>query len=463
VNRPAAVGICAAAVLAAGALPLLVPHVASPEPAAAVSAAPVVPVARATYARFILRVRAQGRVGAPSGGEAKLAFAGSGIVARIDVRVGEAVRMGQPLAELNTTGIALDVAQARGDAVAAAASYGGGTVALRALAAAQARSAAARDRLRALANGRATAQSDRAAALAALDQSEAKLSVDEHAADRASALYAGGVAARKDVEAARAQVESDRAEVAANRARANSAESSIGEAVAQARADVSQGQSDVQSARSQIAVTAAQADAARARYAAAQRTLVLATLAAPADGVVTAILKHPGEAVDPTQAAVVVGPAEASDVSLTVVGADARRIKPGDAVTTTAADGQRRARGRVRAVVPAVDPSTQTTTVTVTGAPPNAVSGDAVAATIDVGERYGIVVPTSAIVDDPETGSSIVFVLEGSSGSGEKFVAREITIESGDDQRTLLRAGLRAGERVATQGAFDLLAPAGGG
>jgi multidrug efflux pump subunit AcrA (membrane-fusion protein) len=461
-NRRAIVGICAIAILVAGTLVVLRQRNAGTVPAA-VRAAPAVPVAPAVFARYVLRVRAQGRVGVPSGGEAKLAFATTGIVARVDVRVGAAVRAGQPLAELDTTGIALDVAQARNDALAAAASYGGGMVASRALAAAQARLAAARGRLRSLESGTASAQSDREAALAAVRQSAAKVSVDGLAADRATRLYAGGVTALKDVEAARAELLFDRAQAAADRAKLASAGSSIGEALAQARADVTQGQSDVQAARAQINVAAAEAAAARAHYAAAQRTLAVATLAAAADGVVTAILKHPGEAVDPTQAAIVVGPAQSSDVSLTVLGADARRVRPGDAVTMTAADSGRGGRGRVRAVVPILDPSTQTTIVTVTGAPPGAVSGDAVAATIDVGERYGIVIPTSAIVEDPENGSSIVFVAERPAGSPARFVPRKVTILDGDDQRTLVGTGLRAGEHVAAQGAFDLLAPSGGG
>jgi multidrug efflux pump subunit AcrA (membrane-fusion protein) len=462
-NRRAALGICAVAVLAAGTLFVLQRRNVLTAPAASFSAASAVPVASAVFAHYVIRLRAQGRVGVPSGGEAKLAFANAGIVARVDVRVGEAVQAGQPLAELDTAGITLDVAQARGDAVAAAASYGGGSVAMRALAAAQARLVAARSRLHALETGTASAQSDREAALAAVRQSMAKLGADGRAADRATRLYAGGVTALKDVEAARADLLFDRAEADVNRARLASAGSSIGEALAQAHADVAQGQSDVQSARAQISVAAAQAESARARYAAAQRTLAVATLAAAADGVVTAILKHPGEAVDPTQAAIVVGPARTSDVSLTVLGADARRVQPGDAVTITAADPGRSGRGRVRAVVRGVDPSTQTTIVTVTGTPPNAVSGDFVAATIDVGERSGIVIPTSAIVEDPENGSSIVFVLERTAGGTQRFVPRKITIDSGDDQRTLLRTGLHAGERVAAQGAFDLLAPSGGG
>jgi multidrug efflux pump subunit AcrA (membrane-fusion protein) len=431
------------------------PGAAAPQPS---SPAPDVPLARAAYGPYTLRVGAQGRIGAPSGGQAKLAFAGSGIVARIDVHAGQAVSAGDALAELDTGGFALDLAQARSDAAAAAASYGGGAVPAQASASAQARLVAARDRLRALQNGSSGAQSDRTAALSALRQSDAKVSADERTLDRETALYTGGIAALKDVEAAREQLRFDRADADANRAKFVSAGSNVGAALTGARADVAQAESDARAAQAQRTVMGAQAAAAQARAAAAQRTLAIATLRAPAAGVVIAILKHPGEAVDPTQAAVVVGPPSSSDVTLTVAGDDARRVRPGDPVTLRVTGRGPSGSGRVRSVVPSVDPSTQTNTVVVDGTPPGAVSGDAVEATIDVGRRRGIVIPTAAIVEDPQSGKSIVFVHERGHDGAEKFAAREIVVAAGDDDRTLVESGLRNGEPIAAQGAFDLLA-----
>lgn len=427
------------------------------------SSAPNVPLARAALGPYKLRVRAQGRVGAPSGSEAKLAFADAGIVARIDVHVGQAVSAGESLAELDTSGLAIDLAQARSDAAAAAASYGGGTVPSEALSGARARLTAARDRLRALENGTGGAQSDREAALAAVRQSAAKLAADGRALDRVTQLYDGGVAAQKDVEAARAQLMFDQADADANRAKAASAGANIGAALTQAEADVAQAASDVRAAQAQVTVTGAQASSAQARYAAAQRQLAIATLRAVADGVVTAILKHTGEAVDPTQAAIVVGPPSSGDVTLTVSGDDARAMHAGDPVELRATNRGVIGTAHVRSVVPSVDPSTQTSTVVVAGALPGARSGDAVEATITVGERRGIVIPTSAIVEDPQSGKSIVFVRERDKDGAEKFVSREITVTAGDDAKTLVASGLRDGDRVAAQGAFDLLAPGGGG
>jgi RND family efflux transporter MFP subunit len=420
-------------------------------------------LARAVFGAYTTRVHAQGRVGAPSGGEAKLAFANPGMVASIDVHVGQAVIAGKPLARLDTGGLTIDLAQARSDAVAAAASYGGGAVPARALVGAEARLAAARDKLHALENGTGGAQSDRQAALAAVRQSQAKLATDQRALDRETALYAGGVAAAKDVEAARAQLAFDGADADANRAKAASARSGIGEALTQARADVAQAASDVRTAQAQLTVSGAQASSAQSRYAAAQRMLAISVLRAPADGVVTAILKHPGEAVDPTQAVVAVGPPSSGDVTLTVSGDDARAVHPGDKVTIRLSNRERSGRGRVRGVVPSVDPATQMKTVVVAGIPPGAAPGDAVEADIDVGVRHGVVIPTAAIVEDPQSGKSIVFVRERAQDGSRKFVSREITVAAGDDARTLVASGLRDGDRIAAQGAFDLLAPSGGG
>ncbi len=427
------------------------------------SAAPDVPLARAAFGPYIARVRAQGRVGAPSGGEAKLAFANSGIVARVDVRVGQPVSAGQTLAQLDTGGLAIDLAQARSDAAGAAASYGHGTVPSRAVTSAQARLTATRDRLRALTNGTGSAQSDREAALVAVRQSEAKLSTDQRALDRETTLFAGGVAARKDVEAARAQLIFDQADADANRAKAASAGANIGAALTQARADVAQAESDVRGAQAQIGVSGAQAAAAQSRYDAAQRALAIATLRATSDGVVMSVLKHPGEAVDPTQPAIVIGPPSSATVTLTVGSDDARSVRPGDPATLHLTGRGGSGRGIVRSVVPSVDASTQTSTIVVAGVPAGAIPGDAVEATIEVGTRRGIVIPTSAIVEDPQTGKAIVFVRQRVKDGSEKFVSREITITAGDERTSLVAGGLRNGERVATQGAFDLLAPGGGG
>lgn len=458
-SRAVVFAVCAAVLIIGVAFVL---HPRTPTPTAVTIASPNVTLARAAFAHYVTRIRAFGHVGTPYGGEAKLAFAGSGIVTKIDVRLGQSVTPGESLAELDTSGLAIDAAQTRSDAAAAAAAYGGGSVPIQALAGAVARLTVARVRVTAAENGTGIAQSDRATALAAVRQSEAKLLVDRSALDRQTALYIGGVTAEKDVEAARETLALDRADADANRAKAASASANIGAALAQASADVAQAESDVRAARAQVAVAGAQAASARARYDAAQRSLAMGTLRATANGVVTAILKQPGEAVDPTQPAIAVEPRSTNEVTLAVTGNDAGRVRQGNAVTMQVTSRGATGNGRVRAVLPGVDRATQTTTVFVVGAPAGAAPGDAVEATIDVAERRGIVIPTSAIVEDPQSGLAIVFVRERMRDGTEKFVAREISVASSDDRHALVEHGLRSGERVASQGAFDLLAPSGG-
>ncbi len=425
------------------------------------AAAPNVPTVLATYGTFVDRIPAQGRVGPPAGGESKLAFGVSGIVQTIDVHVGEHVVAGEALAQLDRRGFAIDVSVAQSDAAAAAATYGGGTVSQRAIASARAREAAARGRLGVLQAGNGTAQSDAQSARDALRQSSAKLELDRRTLARVQALYAGGVAAGKDIDVARQQLALDQADAEANRARAQSASASVGGAVTQAQADLIAAQADVRSAQAQSSVTGAQSGSARGKLASAQRILNAATLVAPADGVVSSILKHVGESTDPTQPVIVVGPPTTNVVTLTVVGSQANNVHAGSLVALSVPERGLRGTGSVRAIVPSVDPTTQTTTVIVDGIPRGSRPGDAVTATIDVGSRRGIIVPTSALVQDPQSGKTVVFVRRHGSGGSDKFVEQPVDVGTGDDRRTIITGGIPNGARIASEGAFDLLAPGG--
>jgi HlyD family secretion protein len=455
--------LAAVVLVAVVVLAFAVGHRAAPAQQAAQPQAPSVPLATARFGTFVSHVQAQGRVGAPSGGDAKLSFAGSGILARVDVHVGENVAAGQTLAELDTSGLAIDAAQASADARAASASYGGGSVPAQALASAQQKLASARARLAALEQGSGTAQSDATGAQAALRQAQAKVAADQRTLQRQQTLFSGGVVAQKDVEAARQQLALDQADADAARSKAGSASTAIGGAVLQARADVAQAESDVRTAQAQTAVTGAQAASAQDRLASAQRNLANGVLRAPAPGVVVAILKHPGESIDPTQPALVVGPPRSNAVTVTVTGDAARAIQPGDSAVVTIPARRAQTSAVVRAVVPSVDPTTQTSTVVLSGAPAGGASGDAVEATIAAGRHRGVLIPTEAIVEDPQTGHAIVFVRAKGKDGADAFVSREIQVGDGDGTTTLVAGGLRTGERIAARGAFDLLAPAGGG
>lgn len=371
-------------------------------------ASPTVALATVRYGDYAVTLNEGGHVGAPAGTTAKVAFAVPGILQSIDVRVGERVGAGTALASLDTQSLALDAQQANAEAAAAAAQYAGGSVPNAQIGAAQASARAA----------------------------DARVEADQQQVVREERLYRGGVAALKDVQAAEQQLAADRA--AATVAAAG-----------------------VRSAGSQPGVLAAQAEAARARAQAAQHTLAQGTLYAPSAGVVTAIFKHPGEAVDPTTPVLALGPAQQDVATLDVPGSDAQQIRAGNPVTLNVTGLAANARGRVTAVVPAVDPTTQSATVVVSGIPASAVAGSAVQARIVVRHVRGLLVPQSAIVQDPESGDNVIFVQQRQKDGTLKFVQRRITVRH-EDGATAEIAGLHAGDRVAAEGAFSLLAPAGG-
>jgi RND family efflux transporter MFP subunit len=258
-----------------------------------------------------------------------------------------------------------------------------------------------------------------------------KLAVDRAALRREQSLYAAGVAALKDVQAARAQLASD--------------------------------QADAATAQTQIASAQAQAQSAQDRAALAARDLSNGTLRAPSDGVVTAIYKRPGEAVDTTTPVLAVGPPRSAQVTLDVTAADAAQIHAGDPVAFSVPGTSLRSTGHIDGVSTALDPATQTATVTASGFPSGAPAGSAVQATIDVSRMRGIVIPQSAVVQDPQSGETLVFVQTRGKNGTMKFEERTVDVSAQDGSRALITSGLHAGERIASQGGFALLAPAGGG
>jgi RND family efflux transporter MFP subunit len=432
---------------------------------AATAAGPTVALTRAVEGSVEEAIVTQGRVGPPAGSDAKLAFPLSGTLAAVQVRVGDAVVKGQALAEIDRRGLAAALAQARADASAAAATYAGGTTADAAIAGARAKLAVAEAHLAELRRGGQAALSDRIAAVSAARQAALKVEADRRTLERETALFSGGVAAQKDVDAARSQLAADLADQRSADAKVAAAGVGFEAALRQAEADVAQSRSDLAAAVAQRGTSGAQADSARARVDAAARDYANGVLRAPSDGVVVAILKHPGESVDPTTPVVDVAPPLGRDVTLVVPSVDAQRVHIGDNATLRLSSIGERTTGRVVAVVPAVDPTTQATTVVVDGLPKDAVAGQAVSARIVVGRAAGIVIPSTAVATDPQTGKTVVFVRNAApkGGSDNPFASREVTLGATDGTSVVIRSGLRPGESVAAQGAYDLLAPAGGG
>ncbi len=371
------------------------------------AAGPAIPLATVRYGNYAVVLDEAGYVGAPAGTTAQLAFTNAGILQTVYVHVGDRVTAGEALAALDSRAFSLDAAQARAEAEAAAAGYGGGSVSAAAV-------AAARDR--------ASAAAERAAA-------------DRAGVTRAQRLYEAGVDALKDVEAARALLAAD-------------------------EAATTTAQAELRGASSQPSVVSAQVRAADARAASADLLVSQGVLTTPTGGVVTAIYHHAGEAVDASKPIVAIGPPQ-SEVTLSVPGTDAAQIAVGDPVSLRVAGSENANAGRVTAIVPAVSPATQTATVVVGARPAGAIAGAAVRARIVVAHLRGLLVPESAIVEDPQRGVSVVFVQQRKPDGSTAFVQRTVQIAHEDGTTADLASGVAPGDRVAAQGAFELLAPSG--
>lgn len=285
----------------------------------------------------------------------------------------------------------------------------------------------------ALAAQQASAQAAAARAqaqAASIDRVSTRIALDDQTLARERRLFTAGIAAKKDVEAARAQLALDRADAATFLASRSAAQ--------------------------------ATARSAEALSASARRDVTNATLTAPADGIVTAVYHSAGESVDPSIAVIALAPRRTSSVSLQVAGSDAARVKAGDAVRLRVGANATPVEGRVLGVGGALDPATQSVGIAVEARVPNALSGSAVNADVVVAHDRGILVPHDAIVADPATGKTLLFVESRDARGNAVFAARSVRVvfQNATDAEV---TGLRAGERIAAEGAFELLAPSNAG
>jgi multidrug resistance efflux pump len=364
------------------------------------------------------------------------------------------------LAMLDRRALADALAQARADASAATATFAGGRTSAAAAASAQAKYRAARAHLQSLRAGGPAALTDRIVAVSLARQAALKTELDRRALERTQALFAGGVSAAKDVEAARSLLASDLADERSAQARVAGARAGYDAALRSAAADAAQTASDLAAARAGIGTAAAVRDGALAKFASAQTDYARGTLDAPNDGVVISVLKHPGEAVDPSVPVVDLAPPQTGVITVTLASSDAGRVHPGDSVSLVLTASGARAAGRVEAVVPTLDAATQTATAIVRGRIVSGSAGQAVSATIVYGHTRGVLVPVSAVVTDPQTARTVVFVRDRRSKE-TRFRSRDVVVRANDGTSAIV-SGISAGDEVAVQGAYDLLAPNGG-
>ena len=188
----------------------------------------------------------------------------------------------------------------------------------------------------------------------------------------------------------------------------------------------------------------------------ARRLRTLATLRSPIDGVVTRLSAMLGASIDGTTALVEVADPRFVDIVLGVSAAEATHLQPGAAVTLTSGaidGGDSLGTGVVSTIAGAIDSVTRTVAVRVTArstARPLRI-GESVFGRIALEQHSAaILIPSSAVVPDGD--GYRVYVVDSASVAH----TRTVTIGARRDARVEITSGLVIGERIVTDGAYQV-------
>lgn len=188
----------------------------------------------------------------------------------------------------------------------------------------------------------------------------------------------------------------------------------------------------------------------------ARRMRTLATLRSPISGVVTRLAATLGASVDGAASLVEVADPRAVDITLSVSAAEAAQIRTGASVLLTTGPGDAAdtlGTGTISSIAAAIDTATRTVAVRVrvaSTARPLRI-GESVNGRIALDTRAeAVLVPAAAVVPDGD--EYRVFVLDTAN------VARVRTVEVGArrDGRIEITSGLKPGERIVTDGAYQV-------
>jgi len=205
-------------------------------------------------------------------------------------------------------------------------------------------------------------------------------------------------------------------------------------------------------------VEQAASDLARARAdaVAARRNERLAVLRSPLAGVVTRLDAALGAMADPARPLVEVADPSALDILLAVSPSAAARVRAGAAVVLTGGEGPSGSDLGTAVVVDVAGVVDSTSGSVTVRARPRATTrplriGETLYGAVTLATRPGaVVVPLAALVPEGETFR--VFVVD-SAGIAH---AREVTVGGRNDRVAEVTAGLAAGERVVTAGAYGV-------
>ena len=192
-------------------------------------------------------------------------------------------------------------------------------------------------------------------------------------------------------------------------------------------------------------------EAARANVGSANASF---TVRAPLSGYVTKVNKSLGEQVAPGEAILEISNLDTVWVEAPIFERDLNRLGGGAGATfTTAAYPDQEFRGSVVDIGAVIDERTRAATVVFQVANGGRALRIGMQANVrlDAGESVtAMMIPRSAVLDNE--GKKIVYVLL----SGEEFQRREVTLGDEYGDKVAVLTGLEKGERVATQGAYQI-------
>ncbi len=268
-------------------------------------------------------------------------------------------------------------------------------------------------------------------AAAAYDSALAQQRLAEANARRYAELVETGDVARSVYDQYRTQADTARAQAA-------SAKQQLEMAINQARQNnqaISTAQAAVESARAQVAIS--------------QKAVEDTVIRAPYSGYVSARPIAVGEYVTPASVVATILLTNPLKLEMQVPELHAPHLRPGMAVSLTVdAYRDRQFAGTITAINPAIDPASRSITVEASVQnPDNALrSGMFVSARITMpGGSQSIFVPREAVVNDQNTNSYRVFVIDGTT-------ARLRVVQIGDQESGMIQilSGVQPNEEVAT-------------
>ncbi len=227
-----------------------------------------------------------------------------------------------------------------------------------------------------------------------------------------------------------------------------------------AQAEVDRRQVDLAKAHAATLSAKAQVDLYRAQYErlapAAGETPGISAIVSPIDGVVTMAGITLGEVVDTNRDAFTVADPSRIQVLANLYGHDIASVKAGDRATVEApVTAHPRFEGRVRSVNAAIDPLTNTAPARIEIANPDGSLRANMFVSVEIAAdlgRDGVTVPAASI--QHTEGGPVAFVRTGD----DRFEKRDLTLGIQRADWVEVKAGIQAGDAVATQGSFGLKA-----